>query len=269
MNNPLSYSSLKLELFSRDNVRQASASGFVLEAGSRFYLVTNLHVLTGRDASAGEPQRSESEPYLLKTSLHLYDGYAHKAVPFYAGMRKKITIPLYDESGTPRWIEPRVKEGTQPLADIAVLPIRVDLTFTYLLNLGSKLKDIDIWTRLTAIPLSAIDTDVDYGPPDTVYVVGYPLGWEPAGTGKTSSAFWRTSSIASELQEPGVLQSGAFYIDPCPPQGMTGSPVVGLKNDRPKLLGIYSDVSTAEFAANAGLVWDAFLIKGLIDAFRR
>jgi hypothetical protein len=47
---------------------------------------------------------------------------------------------------------------------------------------------------------------------------------------------------------------------------MTGSPVVGLKNDRMKLIGVYSDSSTAEFGANAGLVWDASLVKELIGA---
>lgn len=45
---------------------------------------------------------------------------------------------------------------------------------------------------------------------------------------------------------------------------MSGSPVVGAKNDRMKLLGVYSDRSTAEFGANAGLVWDASHIKDLL-----
>jgi hypothetical protein len=47
---------------------------------------------------------------------------------------------------------------------------------------------------------------------------------------------------------------------------MTGSPVVGMKNDRMKLLGVYSDSSTAEFGANAGLVWGAWLVKELVNA---
>ena len=58
----------------------------------------------------------------------------------------------------------------------------------------------------------------------------------------------------------------SFFIDPCALEGMTGSPVVGMKNDRLKLLGVYSDSSTAGFGANAGLVWDAFLVKELIRA---
>jgi hypothetical protein len=47
---------------------------------------------------------------------------------------------------------------------------------------------------------------------------------------------------------------------------MTGSPVVGMKNDRIKLLGVYSDRSTEGFGANAGFVWEAFVVKELISA---
>jgi hypothetical protein len=47
---------------------------------------------------------------------------------------------------------------------------------------------------------------------------------------------------------------------------MTGSPVIGMKNDRLKLLGVYSDRSTAEFGADAGLVYGAWLMKELIRA---
>ena len=58
----------------------------------------------------------------------------------------------------------------------------------------------------------------------------------------------------------------AFFMDLCAQEGMTGSPVLGMKNDRVKLLGVYSDSSTAEFGTNAGLVWDALLVKELLSA---
>jgi len=122
----------------------------------------------------------------------------------------------------------------------------------------------DYWTRISAIPISTIDTEVDYGPPDPVHVIGYPLGWAPAGPGKSSSAFWRTSWIASEIHEPGMTHGNIFFIDPCALEGMSGSPVIGMKNDQLKLLGVYSDRSFPEVGANAGLVWEAWLIKELI-----
>ncbi|HLF72703.1 MAG TPA: trypsin-like peptidase domain-containing protein [Anaerolineales bacterium] len=262
MSNPLSFSSLKLDLFSKEGVRLKPASGFVVEAGSRYYLITNRHVVRG------EPEEPASEPYELKTSLHIYEGEGEKSAPLSWGMRKRITVRLYDDNAAPRWIERRADEQHQPAVDLVVLPIQFNLTFASLFSgkiPGSNIKAIQ-WARISAIPISAIDTDVEYGPPDTVYVIGYPLGWAPAGTDKSSAAFWRTSSIASEIYEPGKAQANAFFIDPCAPEGMTGSPVVGMKNDRLKLLGVYSDSSTAGFGANAGLVWDAFLVKELIRA---
>jgi hypothetical protein len=68
------------------------------------------------------------------------------------------------------------------------------------------------------------------------------------------------------MREAGMNRSNTFFIDPCPAEGMAGSPVVGMKNDRLKLLGVYSKPSTTEFGAGAGLVWDAFRVKELIGA---
>ena len=41
MNNLLSFSSVKVDLFSKDNVRLKPASGFVVEVGNQYYLITN------------------------------------------------------------------------------------------------------------------------------------------------------------------------------------------------------------------------------------
>ncbi|HEX9387001.1 MAG TPA: hypothetical protein VF918_11835 [Anaerolineales bacterium] len=274
MNNPLSFSSLKLDLFAKDGIRLTPASGFVLKAGNQYYLITNRHVLLGRDISAGGQQEPIMKPYILKTSVHIHEGGWKKSAPLSMGMRKRITVQLYDDNDSPRWIERRTNEGNQNMIDIVALPIQVNLTLTLFsgkipginINKGSWDENTDYWTKVSAIPISAIDTDVEYGPPDTVHIIGYPLGWEPDGTDRTSSAFWRTSFIASEIYEPGMRRDDAFFIDPCAPEGMTGSPVVGMKNDRMKLLGVYSDRPTAEFGANAGFVWDAFLVKELIGA---
>ena len=283
MNNPLSYSSVKLDLFSKDGVRLKPVSGFVVETGSNYYLITNWHVLSGRDISVRAVHDPVIEPYVLKTSLHLYTGRGEKNSLFSRGMWNRITIQLYDDNGAPRWIAGQTNQEHQPLADVVALPIQWELTFASRLSrdvqvrksgldnipglLSSWARDLTespLWGKICAIPASAIDTDVKYGPPDTVYIVGHPRGWMPAGPEKSSAAFWRMSSIASEPNEPGMIHESGFFVDPCAPEGMTGSPVVGMKNDGIKLLGVYSDCSTAEFGANAGLVWDARLVKELI-----
>jgi|GEM_PF-2522402 hypothetical protein len=274
MNNPLSYSSIKIDLYSKESVHLKSASGFVVEARSRYYLITNWHVLSGREIPASGPQERAIEPYLLKTSLHIHGGAGEKSGPISIGVWKRITIQLYDNNDAPTWIERPVNKPYHPIVDVVALPLQLDLTLRLFsgkipginINKGSWAETTDYWTKISAIPASAIDTDVEYAPPDRVHVIGYPRGWAPEGTERSSSAFWRTSSIASEIHEPGMKMANTFFIDPCPPQGMTGSPVVGMKNDRIKLLGVYSDRSTEGFGANAGFVWEAFVVKELISA---
>ncbi len=274
MNNPLSYSSIKLDLYSKESVHLKSASGFVVEAGSRYYLITNWHILSGREIPASGTQERVIEPYLLKTSIHLHEGAGEMSGPISMGIWKRVTIQLYDNNDAPTWIERQANKPYHPIVDVVALPLQLDLTLRLFsrkipginINKGSWAETTDFWTKISAIPVSAIDTEVEYAPPDRVHVIGYPLGWAPQGTDRSSSAFWRTSSIASEIHEPGMKMANIFFIDPCAPPGMTGSPVIGMKNDRLKLLGVYSDHSTAEFGANAGFVWDAMLIKELIGA---
>ena len=268
MTNPLSFSSLKLDLFSKDGTRLNTASGFVLEAGKQYYLITNWHVV------AGEQPASAAKPYTLKTSVHIHGITEERGDVFSRGVRKRITVRLYDDNELPTWIQNQMKQEGQHRADIVAFPIQADLTLGLF---GGKIPGIVIdkdvrdentafWTKLSAVPISAIDANVDYGPADTVHIIGYPFHWQPDGRERSSSAFWRTSFIASEIYEPGMNRADIFFIDPCAPEGMTGSPVVGMKNDRMKLLGVYSDRSTADFGAGAGLVYGGWLIKELLHS---
>jgi hypothetical protein len=274
MNNLLSYSSAKLDLFSKDGIRLKPSSGFVVEAGKQYYLITNWHVISGVEFHTSGQQLPVDKPYSLKTSVHIHGGALEKGDVFSMGVRKRLTVELYDDNGSQRWIENGANEGNQPVADIVALPIHASLTLKLFggkipgitIDKGSWDENADYWTKISAIPISAIDTDVEYGPPDTVHIIGYPIGWEPDGAERTSSACWRTGSIASEIYEPGMRRADTFFIDPSALEGMTGSPVVGMKHDRIKLLGVYSDRSTAEFGANAGLVYGASLVKQLIRA---
>jgi len=271
MNNLLSFSSIRLDIFSREGIRLKSASGFVVEANRRYYIITNLHVVLGRAVAEGGQQELAIQPFTLKTSIHIHAGQGEESGLLAMGMRKRITLSLYDDKDSPSWIESH-STPQQTRVDIVALPIQVDLTMDLLgvssprsyVNASSWSKISNYWTKVSAVSISAIDTDVEYDPPDTVHIIGYPVDWAPEGPEKSTSAFWRTSFIASEIYEAGRTRSDVFFVDPCAPQGMTGSPVVGLKNDRLKLLGVYSDESTAEFGANAGYVWGAWLLKELI-----
>ena len=272
MNNLLSFSSVKLELFSKDAAYLKSASGFVVEARGQHYLITNWHVVSGRNISVDESQKSIHEPYTVKTSIHFHGGEGERPYPISMGVWQRITISLFDDNNVPRWIEYGASDQHRGMVDIVALPIQSHLSRSPFnaktpginINKSPWAKDINYWTKVSAIPMSAIETDVEYGPPDVVHIIGYPQGWTPEGVGKSSSAFWRTSFIASEIYEHGMTRENIFFVDPGAPDGMTGSPVVGIKNDRLKLLGVYSDRAMEEFSAPAGLVYGAWLVKKLI-----
>jgi hypothetical protein len=279
MNNPLSFSSIKLDRFSKDGVQLKPASGFVVKAGNRYYLITNWHVVSGMYDPTHKPRKPVIEPYLLKTAIHFHMGEGEKKAPLTMGRWNRLTIQLYDENDAPKWIELQANNQQQLKIDVIAIPLESNLknlNFLQALNriaVPRKFADsmprtsnVSSWHEISAIFISAIETDIEYGPSDAVDVIGYPIGWAPTGSNKATPAFWRRSSIASEIIGLGIgtTSENPFFIDPCPLEGMTGSPVIGVKNDCLKLLGIYSDKSTAGFGANAGLVWNASVIKELI-----
>jgi hypothetical protein len=277
MNNLLSFSSVKLEPFSKEGAPWKPSSGFVVEAGGRYYLITNWHAVAGRKILADEQPEPTGDPYTVKISIHLHSGEGERLFPLHMSARQMITIPLYDDNGIPRWIEDQSSAQQNPMVDVVALPIeqrQIASSFGGILpgpygpysHPGPLAKKTNYWTKVSAIPLSAIETDVDYSPSDAIHIIGYPLGWLPEGIKNYNSAFWHTSFIASEIFEHGINGATIFFVAPGAPEGMTGSPVVGAKGDRLKLLGVYSDRFIEEFGANAGLVYDAQLVKKLVGA---
>lgn len=275
MNNPLSFSAIKLNRLSREGESLNSASGFVVEAGNQYYLITNWHVVSGRDINTHELLEPDLEPVTLNTAIHIRQGEGEKKAPLTMGRWKRLTVQLYDDDNMPRWIELPANNEQLLKIDVVAIPLKSNLNSFQLVSAIqnnfidsiSTRSNMNFWSEISAISISAIDTEIEYGPSDLINVVGHPYGWSPNGTDKSTSAFWRRSSIASEIKETGIgiTTEYPFFIDPCPLDGMTGSPVLGLKNDCIRLLGIYSDISTAGFGANAGLVWNASVLKDLIS----
>lgn len=162
MSNPLSFSSIKLDIFSKDDIRLKPASGFVIETGNRFYIITNWHVISDKNFSATELHEPDIEPYILRTSLHIYGGEGENSFPLSWGQRKKITIQLYGDNNVPTWIEHYANRQNQPIVDIVALPIHLNTSL-----LSGRIQGINIdvsmgyWAKISAIPISTIDTDVE------------------------------------------------------------------------------------------------------------
>jgi hypothetical protein len=112
---PLSTSSLRVTPKFND-LNLASATGFTTSWLGIPYLVTNWHVLSGRDADTNEclDKRNAAIPNRLEVRFHVRN---------MLGTWKSATLDLIDRDGKPVWYEHPL--GSQ--VDVAALPIPFSL----------------------------------------------------------------------------------------------------------------------------------------------
>ena len=252
-------------------IELADATGFIYKRNGKQYLITNLHVVSGRDPCTGKildihkaiPELLISFPSLYEPKTRIIEKTA-----------QYLTSKLYDKNNIPLWlIHPNYKRSI----DIAVLPL-------YNLNPPVNFFAIN--------DIQSIDTRVSVA--DDIFVVGYPLA---LGTNENKDfPIWKRASIASE---PSInyFNDGrkAFVIDGTTREGMSGSPVFfysnltqtstqdggmffGMSPQRAfNFLGIYSgrlkghniNDDTIEKESFLGLVWKRELIDEIIDGNMR
>lgn len=184
----------------------SEATGFVYKKGEQQYLVTNLHVVSGRDINTGRLESGTGAfPEILRANVSVYDT-SNDTVNKHKNTI--LTCCLYDDNGNPRWlIHPEHKRSV----DIAVIP----LFPTSRTNLFA----------ITDIP----NVDATISVADDVFVVGYPLAL--GANENRLFPLWKRASIASE---PSVdyFDDGrkTFVIDGTTKSGMSGSPVFFYSN---------------------------------------
>jgi hypothetical protein len=228
-----------------------TATGFVWERHNRHFLITNWHVVTGRNNETAETLAAHGGvPNKLRTLFHPREGR------FDTYPRE---IDLYDADGHPIWLwHPIHKRGIDVIA-IALLPAGTEWKFRPINTLPHE-------------PLS-VQVGMD------VFVLGYPFGVAPP-----SFPVWKRGSIASE---PELVRIGLKYhlVDTASRPGMSGAPVVlrtygaHLTESGPSLttdpatrfLGVYSGRLYTSDAQDAQLarVWPESFITEIIDANTR
>jgi hypothetical protein len=218
------------------------ATGFIVQKRDSYYLVTNWHVVNGRN-----PETNQIEHPTGQTPDALYIWHNGKQLGTW--IRKKED--LYDNEGKKRWFEH--KNGRA--IDVIALPLT---------NVGN---DITIYP----LDLSLADVDVVPGVAQSVSVVGFPLGFTSNG----DFPMWKTGHIASE---PTLDYQGKplFLIDATTRGGMSGSPVVfrptgayktkkgnmAISSNITLFLGIYSGRIHKD--SEVGMVWRPRLINEII-----
>lgn len=170
-----------------------NATGFVWQRHEKLYLITNWHVVSGRNADTGAP-------------LSIYAGEPNALI---ALMRPKdnaidtvtLRVPLKDEADKPLWLFHPVHKRE---VDVVAIPIaNADGTW--------MARPINALPRNNEL---SIQVGMD------VFVLGYPFGSAPP-----SLPVWKRGSIASEPQL--VRLGDKFYlVDSASRPGMSGSPVI-------------------------------------------
>lgn len=236
-----------------DDLKIGSATTFIYEYKSKAYLVTNWHVVTGRDAFTNTILDKNYASIPNKLKLQFF--YKHNEELDY----KAYIVSLYDKNDEPLWYE---HELDNKRIDIAIIPM----------VLGEEIVVYPVNT--TEEPFNE-ETMPEVR--EDVFVLGYPFGFDGGG----GLPIWKRASIASE---PSVKINGLpiIYVDTASRPGMSGAPVVYkerrtavLINEekryfsryKTKFVGIYSGRTGAmdNYDVQLGIVWKAELIEMIID----
>lgn len=242
---PLSCTSLFIEPCFNE-IGLSVATGFLLKYCEDTYLITNWHVVSGKDADSLEclDKKHLAIPNNLMVSFHKKSSL---------GEWVKKRIDLLDDNEEPLWLE-------HPLgSEVDVVAIKLDETDDIeIYTLDFELKDKDM-VPVTAMPVS---------------VIGYPFGLS-AGA---NWPIWKTGNIASDHGIDFEVNRPAFLIDATTRAGMSGSPVV-LRADsyqtsngnfamaggiQTRFLGVYAGRIHGQ--SEIGRVWRPFVIQEIIES---
>jgi Trypsin-like peptidase domain len=221
-----------------------TATGFVVAKNSKKYLITNRHVVTGRDPQTDSLIHSDKK--VPDRLIIIYHGET-------LGTWVRGEEPLFDRSLKERWLEHRDDRGV----DVVALPIESAPPKANIYSFDLSLSGADIMPEV-AMPIS---------------IIGFPLRL----TGPGSFPIWKTGHIASDPE----LDFGGqplFLIDATTRSGMSGSPVVLRLSGRYRtrtgkivmsssgiqtlFLGVYAGRLSQE--SEIGRVWKPIVIEEIL-----
>ena len=183
---------VKLDLFCMGS-KISSATGVIIDFDSTSFIMTNWHVLSGRDPNSGQPinQDLATPDKLAFYSLDQVDG----------NFRWRITeLPIISpQDGSNLWIQhPKYRQEV----DIAAIALPQGTRPKYAKNIFDR---------------TGHDSDmlIDLG--SDLFLPGFPLGFAANGF----QAIWKRASLASSL-EYGAGVDKYFYVDTASRSGMSG-----------------------------------------------
>jgi hypothetical protein len=258
------YAVTHLELLYND-ARLGTASGFFWRVADRVFLISNWHVLSGRDRHTQQPCHKESGALPNRLTMLVYRRTSESDANGYFQMDVLgATLPLLVDGNPPLalWLEhPHLHRQV----DVAAIDV------TAALRGGEPIH------YRTANDLEP-DALVDPRAGDDAFVIGYPLGI----VGGSPVPAWKRASVATEpFIDPGGLPQ--VFVDTATRSGMSGSLTIarrtvlgpytkrdGSKSDSlvafvERILGVYSGrFGKEQELAQLGVVWKRQLIDEVI-----
>lgn len=259
--NPFTDIAIYIELQVKDKIREgifltiSNATGFLYCLDDRVFLVTNWHVLSGKNFIDNH----------YSNELLNADSAIPEFILFHSrDLSQEWRLPLFDEGGATKWHFSRTQD-----IDIAFIELSQS-DCAVLRQLG--------WDAPISNDLGLQDLAMSVC--DDVFVVGYPFG-KRASIGYLAPIFKR-GTLATSLNLSYLENRPSFIVDTTSRPGMSGSPVVAIRNGSywlengslivngtigMRFLGIYSGRIDGDQGNESclGLAWRKSLIDALIS----
>ncbi|MDX2574417.1 trypsin-like peptidase domain-containing protein [Streptomyces scabiei] len=228
------------------------ATGFTVVADGQPFLITNWHVVSGRNPQTGQPMaKSAAIPDVL-TIRHLTKVTSTEVA------WNDFDEPLVDDSDSPMWFE-HPEYGRK--VDVVALPL-------------TNLQGVHIQPYGPEVMQKTLRAGIS----DWVNIIGFPFGQAAGG----SLPIWTKGAIASEPDVDYDLLP-CFLIDARTRQGQSGSPVLAyspggateltdgktgfVTGPVGNLLGVYSGRINSE--SDIGRVWKFDVVPEILNARHR
>lgn len=220
----LSFRAVHIQCLDCDNadIRNANASGFIVNENNQLFLYTCWHVVAGYDMHNIKVGRHLPNRESLRVTLQNYETLQPGVSSL--GGNQSITIPLYsgeEQNLFPVWIQ---EKKDKPHADLNSINVKVPSLHDVAVSDMQTLSNDDIYTSL---PVTG----------DKLLIVGFPYGYSVLGMQQPTPivltrflADWRYV----EGRDMHLLMDG-----PGAP-GMSGGPVFVERDDALYLTGIYT-----------------------------
>ncbi len=225
----------------------ATATGFVVVYDEKPYLITNWHVVSGRNPQTGQANDNWAKLPDAITIVHNSD----------KGLGNWLTQleALFDASEKPLWLEhPKWHRSV----DVVALPL-------------TQLSDVKLYPYELDPPI-----DVAFRVAGNVSIIGFPFGITGGGG---ALAVWSSGTLATEPQID-YADSPLMLVDSRTRPGQSGSPTLfystggsipmadgslGIMGGEViKLLGVYSGRINAQ--SDLGMVWKVQAIKDILSS---